>query len=1258
MKKLLLSIVALVAAVTLWAVPAYRGWQTKTQPDGSTIEVRQMGDEFYHYWEASDGKQVEQNAEGKWESVGEAPSAEEVQALRAKAAQHRQRKVVGTEPNLAPRGVVILANFADSEMESSHTLSVFNELCNSENCTVNKYNGINYGSAAQYFADQSNNSYRPVFDVFGPVTLSHNTAYYGGNFEYTYEGKKYSEDSLATDAVIEACILANQQYSSLNFANYDSDNDGYVDFVYVIYAGKGEADPGSDKLPNTIWPHNYSIQEVIAGVGVYFNVFCHYKKADTKIDGKYLDNYACSSELAGSGSMSGIGTLCHEFGHVMGLPDFYDTNYGTNYENGVTPGDWNIMDGGSYNGGGHCPPNYDPWEKYFFGWVTPENLGSAGQNITLYPNGTSDYQSYQINSTNKLQASTTEGINYYIENRLKSGWDTYVPASGMLVWKVDFNASAWQANTPNNTAGSPRYTIVPADGKTKNYGASGDTYPTGSINTCTLISGHEITDIATSENDITFKYNGGVNGHNVVVNGTGCTIIPSATTVENGTALTATITPTDDTYDFSSLTVQLGSTTLTSGTHYTLSGDKKSLSINASSITGSDSNDLTITAVWTKNRYSYELVSENATVPDDGVVAKNAALNLTITPASGYTLANAACWEVEMGGNTLTYGSDFTYTAGTNTFSIASVTGDVVILVSGGIELTWMANNSPHATTVTVDGTIVLPASNPTPCDDKVFYGWCDNASYSSESTAPSLIEAGDAVASATTYYAVFATAEGGESTYQKVTAAPNDWSGNYLIVNEAAGVAFNGLSASGATDEVTINNGVIAYSDDLALNEVIIASMTNGYSVRMNSNATNNAGKYLSGTSGSNGMNFGDAAALNTLSYSSGNVTITSNTSVLRYNNAANSGDLFRYYKSSSYSTQQPIQLYRKTGGTSYSDFSTSCVPPTKYAITLNAGDHGALYSSPETEAAAGKTVTITIAPDAHYHLDAISANDGAVALSGTGLTRTFTMPETAVTVAATFAEDDQFTVRFFDNGTELSSESYYASETADVPSDPTPCDDDYTFVGWWTAELAADNTAAKSWVSDFTVSQAQDYYAIYSKTVTEEGNAYDVTFTAGTETSNTLSLSKDVVTFSVTQGDLSRNDNYRCYANYSMTVTATSAMTKIVMNCNATGTNKGGPGNFSASGYSSDGAVGTWEGEATSVTFSADKQVQINSMVVTIGSGSSSTTYYTSTISCGTTGVEETNINAKAVKILRNGQIFILREGRTYTLTGNLVK
>lgn len=503
MKKIFLTLVVMAISLATFAVPAKRGWQTRTQADGTQIEVQVIGDEFYHYTINRDGKQVRE-INGIYQVVGEAPTPAVAKARRAKGVARRQRKDVGVTPNLAPKGVVILANFANKSMQSGHTQATFDELCNSLNCTVND----GYPSAGQYFADQSNGTYRPQFDVFGPVTLSHNVAHYGTDLwvEDEETGEWYQDegsDSLATDAVVEACRLANQQFT-INWADYDSDNDGYVDFVYVIYAGKGQADGGTSE---TIWPHNWEVSSARA----YGN--CTYTASQCKVGGKTIENYAMSGEMSGN-SLGGIGTLCHEFGHVMGLPDLYDTDYGDNYNNCLTPNDWDIMDGGSYNGDGHCPPNYDPWEKDFFGWLTPINLGNTGQNVTLYANGTENQQTYQINASGTYVGPTTSGLRYYIENRQAVGWDEPLTGHGLLIWKVNFNASAWENNAPNNTntSGSPLYTVVSATGTKIGWDGSTDNCPkntfpgTGNKTSWTGVSGKPLLNIAESNQVVTLTY--------------------------------------------------------------------------------------------------------------------------------------------------------------------------------------------------------------------------------------------------------------------------------------------------------------------------------------------------------------------------------------------------------------------------------------------------------------------------------------------------------------------------------------------------------------------------------------------------------------------------------------------------------------------------------------------------------------------------------------------------------------------------------
>ena len=256
MKKILLSLVVMTISLASMAVPARRVFHDYQQPDGSVLTLTLAGDEFAHWYEDAQGTVYYEEAEGVFAPA--AVTRTEQHARRAATAQQRRAKTdVGTSPYPAPRGLLILANFSDVKFKSTNDHDVMDSLINAVNCQVNG----GFGSAAQYFKDQSHGLYQPVFDVYGPVTLSNKQSYYGQN-------DSQGNDKYATDAVIEACKLADQQYEDLNFANYDWNTDGYVDFVYVIYAGKGEADGGGN---NTIWPHNYSVQTIIQykGYGTY-----------------------------------------------------------------------------------------------------------------------------------------------------------------------------------------------------------------------------------------------------------------------------------------------------------------------------------------------------------------------------------------------------------------------------------------------------------------------------------------------------------------------------------------------------------------------------------------------------------------------------------------------------------------------------------------------------------------------------------------------------------------------------------------------------------------------------------------------------------------------------------------------------------------------------------------------------------------------------------------------------------------------------
>lgn len=552
--KLIILVASLFSAVSLMAVPAYPGWQTKTQPDGTRIEVRQQGDEICHYWLNRAGQVVAEGADGYWRVVGEKPSPAVVSALRKASPLAVSRPARVGRINLALHGLVILVNFEDVAFQPSNSQAEMNKMMNADSYT---YNGA-YGSVRKYFSDQSNGAYVPSFDVIGPVTLSKPVSYYGQNDSET------GSDKHAGDMVLEACMLAKSEFD-VDFAKYDNDHNGNVDFVYILYAGKGEADGGA---ANTVWPHNWNLESAI-----YYGD-CTYAYSDCMIDGCRVNDYACSGELNGrTGERNGIGTLCHEFGHVLGLPDFYDTNYADNYTESRTPGDWDVMDAGNYNGDGNYPPNYSAHEKYFFGWQTPVNLGAVPSALTVKAVGTGSAMAYQINSSNTLLPATDESVQYYIENRQQKGWDLHLPGHGLLVWYVNYNQNRWNDNKPNNNAGAPCYTIISATGSRVNLGTAADPFPrTGLVNHC-AVAGKPLTGIEEKNGVVSLIYvkdpNSATWDYEVAYEH--AAVSSESGTVAKETALALVVTP-DEGYIINSsehIEITMGGVTLVYGTDFT-----------------------------------------------------------------------------------------------------------------------------------------------------------------------------------------------------------------------------------------------------------------------------------------------------------------------------------------------------------------------------------------------------------------------------------------------------------------------------------------------------------------------------------------------------------------------------------------------------------------------------------------------------------------------------------------------------------------
>ena len=439
--KPLIGAVALAASLQAGAVPARPGVVTIVQPDGTEVPVSIHGDEHCNWLAAPEGFTLLRDTQGYLTFARSVNNRLEPSELRYDgAASIRRARAKGITPNLRPEKgqgtlrtrkaqstqidgtfpatgkhklLMLLVNFADTK--PTYSADQFDAYMNEKG-----FGGI--GSFRDFYLENSYGKLDITTTVTQWVTVPYPKSYYNTD----------NADALITDAL-------SMIDSEIDLNDFDNDGDGMLDGLAVIHQGTGAEASGSSR---DIWSHSGTI----------------YGKS---FDGVRLGRYTIEPEIlynkSNPNQMATIGVMCHEFGHNLGAPDFYDTDY--EGSNGEFPGTgvWDLMGGGAWNGpdfSGTRPASINMWQKIQLGWVEPVVLSESA---TI--NGVKPAHENPV----AYRFDTTEPGEYFIvENRQQQGnFDSALPGHGLIVYHANDNMIAENvySNTLNSRYPQAMYTV-------------------------------------------------------------------------------------------------------------------------------------------------------------------------------------------------------------------------------------------------------------------------------------------------------------------------------------------------------------------------------------------------------------------------------------------------------------------------------------------------------------------------------------------------------------------------------------------------------------------------------------------------------------------------------------------------------------------------------------------------------------------------------------------------------------------------------
>ena len=502
------------------------------------------------------------------------------------------------------------------------------------------------------------------------------------------------------------------------------------------------------------------------------------------------------------------------------------------------------------------------------------------------------------------------------------------------------------------------------------------------------------------------------------------------------------------------------------------------------------------------------------------------------------------------------------------------------------ITITWSVDGDETTSEIMQEDPLVLPA-NPANCENgKVFVGWTAESEVSGDAPADLFTTAGSkTVTEAITYYAVFATAEGGSAPVN-TTLTMEDY----------------------ATPDGTF--GAFTFT-------------AGGSGTSAAYNATGKDARYYTG---------------NTL-------TISAETEMTKI-----------VFNISAQGKKRLAPITASTGT----------------IATQASGDTKVTWTGSAT------SVTFTVGAKADYGTEPDKA--GQLDFTSVDITAGggATYSDYSLTCSGVTPEPVYYNIRFFNNGNQIGeTQSVLKNQQAEVPTGITAECEDYTFVGWWTAELLAENTEAKSWVTNFKATQDQDYYAIFSKTeegqggAAEEETTYTFTSKAWADATNSWTSNAD--------GNQYNNDNQGVQVTTGTTGAGAEAknsldnVSKVVIKY-CTNATKGvgsitvtvGTAELSKDVTKTGGTElrdleFAFDNKSGKVSFKVEcttNSIYVNSVTITAGGGTSSTTYYSSVVTCGETAIDNNVVAPKAIKVLENGQIVIILGDQKYTIFGQKIQ